>query len=130
MSTEGIFAALVMLVIGLGWLALPYLGRGQSAAAGEQERERQTLAAAYERALLSVRDLDEDFQVGKIGQDEYAAERARWTERGAALLEALDKLSGKPMTSKARKAAPPPVELDPVEQAIAAYSQAREQGSR
>jgi hypothetical protein len=136
MSSTGLIVSIVMLLGGLAWLGLPYL-RGNRTALGVQRetlRERPTLAARYERALLSVRELDEDYSVGKLSPEAYATERARWVEEGAALLEALEKTSGAP-DRKARKAArhetPPPIADadDPVEQAIAAYMHARE-GSR
>lgn len=134
MSGGGLIVSIVMLVLGVAWLVLPYLRPDKAERDGEREkvRERLTLSAAYERALLSVRDLDEDYQVGKLSEDAYASERAHWVERGAALLEALEKAGGTPKKGKRAKAQPnaAPVAAstgdDPVEQAIAAYIRARE----
>lgn len=134
MSSIGLIVSIVMLLGGIAWLGLPYL-RGNRAALGVQRealRERPLLAARYERALLSVRELDEDYAVGKLSPEAYAAERARWVEEGAALLEALEKTGGAPerkARKEARHEAPASAADDPVEQAIAAYMRARE-GSR
>jgi hypothetical protein len=143
MSSGGLLISIGMLLIGLVWLALPYV-RGSRTVLNEQRdalRERPQLAARYERALMTVRDLDEDYQVGKLSPEQYAAERARWVEEGAVLLEALEKTGGVP-EKKAKKTKvavktvqpvavdPAPVATtndDPVEQAIAAYVRAREQ---
>ncbi len=133
MSLEGIVIAVIMLVVGIAWLALPFSRRAarQNAASPDIVREQLTLAAAYERALLSVRDLDEDYQMGKLSEQDYTAERAQWVERGGALLEALEKTGVKPGKLPRRiKAAPQNTEADPVEQAIAAYTRAREHGSQ
>lgn len=134
MSGGGLIVSIVMLVLGIAWLVLPYRRADKVEREGEREkmRERLTLSAAYERALLTVRDLDEDYQVGKLSQEAYAAERAHWVERGAALLEALEKAGGTVKKSKRAKAqsnsgsASASASDDPVEQAIAAYVRARE----
>jgi hypothetical protein len=131
MSAEGIIAAALMLIVGVAWIMLPLIRRSARAndASSDLVREQLTLATAYERALLAVRDLDEDYQMGKLSQEAYSAERAQWVERGGALLEALEKNGVKPGKQPRRKAASSTTEADPVEAAIAAYARAREQGS-
>jgi hypothetical protein len=134
MSGGGLIVSIVMLVAGIAWLVLPYV-RSEKARGGaedQKQRDQLKLSAAYERALLTVRDLDEDYQVGKLSQEAYASERARWVEEGAALLEALEKAGGTAKKSKRAKTQPSPEQTpaaandDPVEQAIAAYVRARE----
>lgn len=136
MSGGGFVVTVFLLVIGVAWLALPFLLRRSAGEyeAGDKGRDRLNLASAYERTLLMVRDLDEDFQLGKLPEETYSSERARLVEQGASLLEALEQMGGKPKKGKRKRgdheevpAAPAPVgELDPVEQAIAAYTRARE----
>lgn len=149
MSLSGVIAAIALLVIGSAWVLLPFLRGGalKSEAERAKDREELSIAAAYERTLMTVRDLDEDFQVGKLPQDVYAAERARWAEHGAKLLRMMEHESAeqpkKPkhekqshgkhshstdvavattVTSNAASAGTD----DPVEAAIAAYAKARE----
>ena len=134
MSGGGLIISIVMLVLGVAWLVLPYLRGNKSESDSEREksRERLVMSAAYERVLLTVRDLDEDFQVGKLSEEAYASERTQWVEHGAALLEALEKAGGAPKKNKHAKAKPKPEPVtvsasdDAVEQAIAAYVRARE----
>lgn len=134
MSSEGIVISIIAAVLSAAWLALPLVRQGRAARQAERAklRERANLVAAYERALVSVRDLDEDFAVGKLSQEQYEVERVHWTEQGATILAALE-ANGKP-SAKAAKAQqraakpavqPVSVEDDPVEQAIAAYARAR-----
>ncbi len=137
MSGGGFVVTVFLLVLGVAWLALPFLIRkaGVDYEAGDKGRDRLNLASAYERALLMVRDLDEDYQLGKIPPETYAVERTRLVEQGASLLEALEKAGGTPKKGKRGKrgdqvVTPTPApasDLDPVEQAIAAYTRAREQ---
>ncbi len=140
MSGIGLLIAVVLLAAAVAWLALPWLRRGRAGALDPAlARERDALLTSYERILSAIRDLDEDFQVGKLSQEAYASERARWAEQGAAALETLEKLglqsARRPLGrgKKAYKAAPAaaqetPAE-DPVEQAIAAYARARDAAS-
>ncbi len=130
MSSGGLIIGIVLLLGGIVYLALPLVRGGKSGVNAQQERERLQMLAAYERALVIVRDLDEDYQVGKLSPDIYETERTRWTEHGAMLLEMLETASEgeSKKGSKRRKAADPVVtEDDAVEQAIAAYVRAREQ---
>lgn len=114
MSTEGIIAAVVMLIIGAVWLALPILRRRYFASADElaRQKQRDALLTTYERTLASLRDVDEDHLTGKLSPDDYEAERAYWTEQGVAVLEALEQAGGKApqpkatRTPKRRKAEP------------------------
>lgn len=142
MSLSGVVAGIAILVLCLVWLLLLFLRASamKSAVEREQQRDRLSMAAAYERTLMTVRDLDEDYQVGKLPQDVYEAERARWAEHGAKLLqmiEAATKPAESPKKSRQEKkrrtaetAEPvtttPVPEDDPVEAAIAAYEKARE----
>jgi len=73
MSVTGILIGVLMLV---GSLARQDAAR-KAAVDPDQ-------VAAYERILQTVRDLDEDYLVGKLPAEQYTAERARWMEQGAA----------------------------------------------
>lgn len=129
MSVTGILIGVLMLVGGLAWLAFPLLKRQDAARKAAVDPDQ---VAAYERILQTVRDLDEDYLVGKLPAEQYTAERARWMEQGAAHLESLEKLTGKPAHKKSHHAKSAPAQVDTagqddaVEQAIAAYIRARE----
>ncbi len=108
MSTEGMIAAVVMLIVGAVWLALPILRRKYSVSSEElaRQKERESLVNAYERTLVSLRDVDEDHLTGKLAETDYEVERAYWTDQGVTILEALEQAGGKPEI-KRRKAVKP-----------------------
>ena len=134
MSTEGILAAVVMVVIGLIWLAFPLVRRKSSLNVQEiaTQKERAALLTNYERTLASIRDLDEDHLTGKLAQADYELERGHWAEQGVAILQELEKYGvkkpTKPSKAVSRQKAAPTTQVDPdaqlddaIEQAIAAY---------
>ncbi len=143
MSAEALMITLLIAAAGLFWLAQPFMQRGSTLKGAELKlyKEREALLTSYERILGVIRDLDEDYNLGKLQQADYTAERASWAAQGAAVLEALEKLTGSPMravktskTSKAARQQPEPAEAgsDPdmvldaaIEQAIAKYVEAK-----
>ncbi len=106
MSTEGIIAAAIMVIVGVIWLSLPILRRKFAPAPDQlaRQKEREILATTYERTLASLRDVDEDHLTGKLSETDYEAERAYWMEQGAAVLQALEQAGGQ-LRGKAAKAA-------------------------
>lgn len=100
MSAVGLIAGVLLLTVLMIWVAMPLFERRASAGAESAQRQRETLSLSYERALRNVRDLDEDYALGKLNPEEYAADREHWVARGAQILRALDALDA------ARPAAP------------------------
>lgn len=140
MSIEGLIVALGMLALCLLYLALPFLRLRRSSGMVEQinqQKQREVLLNAYERVLSTIRDLDDDFNTGKLAEDVYQTERAQWSERGVALLQALEqadtsktvkaKAAGKSANGKAAPTDAPADKAldDAVEQAIANYIKAK-----
>jgi hypothetical protein len=138
MSTEGTIAAVIMLIVGAIWLALPILRRKYATNSEElaRQKEREILATTYERTLASLRDVDEDHLTGKLSEADYEAERAYWMEQAAAVLQALEKVGGQPpgraakpgKAAKAARVEQPAEAADPdamldeaIEQTIANY---------
>ncbi len=93
MSAEGLIAALVLTTTAVMIVALPLLIRSADAeGASLARKQRERLAAYYERVLRNLRDLDEDHALGKLDDAEYQQERSEWLQRGAHVLRALDAL--------------------------------------
>ncbi|MGQ9908218.1 MAG: hypothetical protein ACUVS2_05205 [Candidatus Flexifilum sp.] len=133
MSSEALILSLIMMAISIVVVALPLLRRSQLEQQRARESERLKLLAAYERALVTVRDLDEDYSIGKLPEEQYRAERAIWSERGAAILEMLEQYADVGHQPRVRGAAakvPANPADDPIESAIAAYIKAREQAQQ
>lgn len=138
MSALGIIGTLIIIAASIAVLLLPILRREKSlkGTALTLHKEREALLTAYERVLTTIRDLDEDFRVGKLAQAEYDRERELWSDRGVEVLQALEKAGGarpkhvvKPAARKAAVvAADPDAEKaldEAIEQAIANYVTAK-----
>jgi len=134
MSTEGVIAAVIMIIIGLIWLAFPLVRRKSSLNDQElfDQKERAALLTTYERTLASIRDLDDDHLTGKLSEDDFERERGQWAEQGVTVLQELEKYGVKKPSKKsktdARQKSLPTTQVDPdaqlddaIEQAIAAY---------
>lgn len=131
MSIEGLGISLLILGLGIAYLVQPFLRRSAvpKDSAVLQQKEREMLLASYERILMTIRDIDEDYQLGKLPQDAYAGLREQWAEQGAAVLETLEKLNGhkpkeKIKVEKAVRDADAVLD-DAIEQAITNYVKAK-----
>jgi len=92
MSLAGIVAALVLLALGAVWIVLPLFrdGRWHSRQQSLTDKQYQRLRVYYRQVKNTIRDLDEDFEVGKLAAAEYQQERELWAERGVQILKAID----------------------------------------
>ena len=87
MSIPGLLLAMLMALLALAVVAYPLL-RGQSAS--DADSRQDDIDARYERALLNIRDLDEDHATGKLDAQSYRTEREVWVQRGIELLRMMD----------------------------------------
>ena len=92
MSSEGILFALLLLALVVGLTAAPLFTRAPAPVDALLDKQRARLQVYYERVLRNIRDLDEDYALGKIDESAYRTEREHWTERGVQVLKALDTL--------------------------------------
>ena len=94
MSIAGLIAALILSSIVIILIAYPLiLRRTEETADSRSQKQRERLAQYYERVLRNIRDLDEDYALGKLDEDDYRRDRAVWLERGAEALKALDQIA-------------------------------------
>lgn len=61
----------------------------------------EALTAQRDSAYDAIRDLDLDFQSGKLSQDDYSALRDKYKARAAQLLQQIDTLTGDGATRQA-----------------------------
>jgi hypothetical protein len=90
MSIEGLIGGAVLLLLTLFVVAQPLLGRRANGAPITQRIDE--LTTEYDRILNNLRDLEEDFNTGKLQEADYLADREIWTQRGVETLKALDEL--------------------------------------
>jgi hypothetical protein len=91
MSVAGIFLLLAFLVGAAAILAWPLLqNQGATKSEGNALSSMAQLQADHEAILIAVRDLDFDYQTGKLTQEDYTAQRERLIQRGVDILKLID----------------------------------------
>lgn len=126
MSIEGIIFALVLATGVIALIAAPLLRREpahQNAQSQLVDKQRERLQLYYERVLRNIRDLDEDYSLGKLDEASYRQEREEWAQRGVQVLKALDSLTGESMiaATSTEDAAVDSAIDDAIEAAIKSY---------
>ncbi len=91
MSIAGLLIVLLLTLLTLVIVVYPLLRQHSTAAARSHNRE---LEAKYERVLVNIRDLDEDYATGKLDGADYRSEREVWLQRGIELLRLRDQQAG------------------------------------
>ena len=88
----------VIILVGL-YLYAPFLER-QARRVTPEEHELSALMAERDRVVNSLQELDFDFNLGKIPEGEYPAQRASLLQKGADILRSIDSFS--PQTASAQ----------------------------
>jgi hypothetical protein len=81
----------VIILVGL-YLYAPFLGR-RSHLVTEEEHELSALMAERDRVVNSLQELEFDFKLGKVPDEDYPVQRANLLQRGADILRKLDNLT-------------------------------------
>lgn len=83
----------VAILVGL-YLYAPLLER-QAHGVTLEEHELSALMAERDRVITSLQELDFDFKLGKIPEEDYPAQRAGLLQKGADVLRQIDSFSPK-----------------------------------
>lgn len=99
MSVAGLLIAVIGFVVLALFVAAPLFGRARSTSDAAPDTPPPSdhaaeLRASYERIKSTLRDLDDDYALGKLDDAAYQAERERWLTEGARVLAALDEAQG------------------------------------
>ena len=134
MSVSGIIVLIALTVGALAFIAWPLITQ-PAAGSGDQgdsasDVQRAALSRDYKATLSAIRDLDFDYQTGKLTADDYGQQRELLVARGAEQLHQIDTIEADEVeaaiaqrrASQMRKAKRPATS-DPVEMAIAARRQ-------
>lgn len=122
-----LFLIALLLVVSL-YLVTPLMNH-RARRVPEETKESSSLLAERERLLTALQELDFDFQLGKIPEEDYPAQRAELLRKGAEILKKLDALA--PMRPAPRTRAPKAVEAsqlsdDEIESMLSARRRARQ----
>jgi len=118
MELTAIFFSLAVLILVGMYLYAPFMER-RARRVTEEEHELSALMAERDRVVNSLQELDFDFKLGKIPEEDYPAQRTSLLQKGADILRRIDSLA--PASPFERRSGPDGPDTDTrLEQAIAA----------
>jgi len=94
MESESLILGVIIVALCLLFVIWPFLSvrRESGAQQGHLNGELERLIAQRDAIYATIRDLDFDFQTGKLADEDYRAQREAWVARGVDVLKALDAL--------------------------------------
>ena len=99
MELTAIFLSLAVLIFVGMYLYSPFMER-RARRVTEEEHELSTLMAERDRVINSLQELDFDFKLGKIPEEDYPVQRASLLQRGAETLKKIDSLAPQPASAQ------------------------------
>lgn len=91
------FSLAVLILVGL-YLYAPFMER-RARRVTEEEHELSALMAERDRVINSLQELDFDFKLGKIPEDDYPVQRSTLLQKGADILRKIDSLAPQPASA-------------------------------
>ena len=95
MELTAIFFSLAVLILVGMYLYAPFMER-RARSVTEEEHELSALMAERDRVINSLQELDFDFKLGKIPEEDYPTQRASLLQKGADILRKIDALAPQP----------------------------------
>lgn len=92
MSFAGIVLLIAMLLIVVAIIALPYILPGRVTGLPAPPTALEMTNAEYQAALITLRDLESDYQTGKLTESDYRQQRERQMTLAADLLRQIEAL--------------------------------------
>lgn len=92
MELTAIFFSLAVLILVGIYLYAPFMER-RARRVTEEEHELSALMAERDRVINSLQELDFDFKLGKIPEDDYPTQRTNLLQKGAEILKKIDALA-------------------------------------
>ena len=99
MELTAIFFSLAVLVLVGIYLYAPFMER-RARRVTEEEHELSALMAERDRVVNSLQELDFDFKLGKIPEEDYPAQRATLLQTGADILRKIDTIAPEPTSAQ------------------------------
>src|SRR5215216_4809679 len=92
MQITAIFFTLAILILVAIYLYAPFLER-RARRVTEEEHDLSALMAERDRVINSLQELDFDYKLGKIPEEDYPVQRASLLQKGADILRKIDSLA-------------------------------------
>src|SRR6266545_4879735 len=99
MELTAIFFSLAVLILVGMYLYAPFLER-RARGVTEEEHELSALMAERDRVINSLQELDFDFKLGKIPEEDYPTQRAGLLQKGADILRQIDSIAPQPVSTQ------------------------------
>lgn len=92
----GVILLLTALLLGVAvFLVAPLIG-GTTRRTTQGNREVSSLMAERDRVINALQELDFDFKLGKVPEEDYPSQRAELLQKGADVLRRLDTIASSP----------------------------------
>jgi hypothetical protein len=99
MQLTALFFTLAILILVAIYLYAPFMER-RARRVTEEEHELSALMAERDRVINSLQELDFDFKLGKIPEEDYPAQRSSLLQKGADILRRIDSIAPQPASSQ------------------------------
>jgi hypothetical protein len=95
MEITAILVSLALLILVAVYLYAPFINR-RARRVTEEEHELSALLAERDRVINSLQELDFDYKLGKIPEEDYPTQRTLLLQKGADVLRQIDTLAPQP----------------------------------
>ena len=95
MEITAILVSLAILILVAVYLYAPFV-QGRARRVTEEEHELSALLAERDRVINSLQELDFDYKLGKIPEEDYPAQRSSLVQKGADILRQIDSIAPEP----------------------------------
>jgi NADH pyrophosphatase NudC (nudix superfamily) len=95
MEITAILVSLAILILVAVYLYAPFV-QGRAQRVTEEEHELSALLAERDRVINSLQELDFDYKLGKIPEEDYPAQRSSLLQKGADILRQIDSIAPEP----------------------------------
>jgi len=140
MQLTAIFFSLAILILVGIYLYAPFMER-RARRVTEEEHALSTLMAERDRVINSLQELDFDFKLGKIPEEDYPAQRTSLLQKGADLLRRIDSIAPQLVSTQdadariekaiaARRADASMIRAEPSDDDLESMIQARRKGRK
>ena len=102
MQLTAILVSLALLILVAVYLYAPFIQK-RARRVTEEEHELSALLAERDRVVNSLQELDFDYKLGKIPEEDYPAQRASLLQSGADILRKIDTIAPEGIASPSSK---------------------------
>ena len=95
MEITAILVSLAILILVAVYLYAPFV-QGRARRVTEEEHELSALLAERDRVINSLQELDFDYKLGKIPEEDYPTQRSSLLQKGADILRQIDSIAPEP----------------------------------